>query len=94
MKDNSEICFEKELWASADKLRGSMDSSGYNHIASKLTSDGKAGVVLANGSLPTQLFYSTQIPVYLWFLNKNKNIRKSILFIDIKEKVESIEYGI
>ena len=81
-----------------------------SHIASKLTSDGKAGVVLANGSLstqtggegeirkymieddiveciislPTQLFYSTQIPVSLWFLNKNKNIRKSILFIDAR----------
>ena len=24
-------------------------------------------------ALPGQLFYSTQIPVYLWFLAKNKN---------------------
>lgn len=32
MKDNSEIGFEKELWASADKLRGSMDSSEYKHV--------------------------------------------------------------
>lgn len=81
-----------------------------SHMASKLTFNGKAGIVLANGSLstqtvgegeirksmieddiveciislPSQLFYSTQIPVSLWFLNKNKNIRKSILFIDAR----------
>ena len=26
-------------------------------------------------ALPGQLFYTTQIPVYLWFLTKNKNGR-------------------
>ncbi len=68
------------------------------HIVSKLSENGVAGFVLANGSmstntgsegsirqrllendlvdcmiaLPGQLFYTTQIPVCLWFLTKNK----------------------
>jgi type I restriction enzyme M protein len=45
-------------------------------------------------ALPGQLFYSTQIPVCLWFLAKNKNIdakrgfrdrRKQTLFIDARK---------
>ena len=41
-------------------------------------------------SLPSQLFYSTQIPVSLWFIAKNKNSRRSCdrrgttLFIDAR----------
>jgi type I restriction enzyme M protein len=68
------------------------------HMLSKLSQNGTAGFVLANGSmssqssgegdlrkqfiendlvdcmiaLPGQLFYTTQIPVCLWFLTKNK----------------------
>lgn len=68
------------------------------HMVSKLSENGVAGFVLANGSmstnttgeglirqkmiendlvdcmiaLPGQLFYTTQIPVCLWFLTKNK----------------------
>jgi type I restriction enzyme M protein len=68
------------------------------HMISKLSENGTAGFVLANGSissssggeghirqkiiendlvdcmiaLPGQLFYTTQIPVCLWFLTKNK----------------------
>ncbi|PVZ65769.1 DNA methyltransferase [Pelagibaculum spongiae] len=68
------------------------------HMISKLSDNGTAGFVLANGSmssntsgegvirqqiiendlvdcmiaLPGQLFYTTQIPVCLWFLTKNK----------------------
>lgn len=68
------------------------------HMLSKLSENGTAGFVLANGSmssntsgegnirqqlieadrvdcmvaLPGQLFYTTQIPVCLWFLTKNK----------------------
>jgi type I restriction enzyme M protein len=43
-------------------------------------------------SLPGQLFYSTQIPVCLWFLAKNKNDgkkydrRRKTLFIDARKK--------
>jgi type I restriction enzyme M protein len=42
-------------------------------------------------ALPGQLFYSTQIPVCLWFLTKNKNDgkrrdhRKETLFIDARK---------
>ena len=69
------------------------------HMISKLSDNGTAGFVLANGSmssntsgegelrrkmiendlvdcmiaLPGQLFYTTQIPVCLWFLTKNKH---------------------
>jgi len=68
------------------------------HMLSKLSDNGTAGFVLANGSmssntsgegklrqmmiekdlvdcmiaLPGQLFYTTQIPVCLWFMTKNK----------------------
>ena len=71
------------------------------HMVSKLSVNGVAGFVLANGSmststkgegeirrqliendlvdcmiaLPGQLFYTTQIPVCLWFLTKNKGAR-------------------
>jgi len=90
------------------------------HMISKLSENGTAGFVLANGSmssntggegkirqkiiendlvdcmiaLPGQLFYTTQIPVCLWFLTKNKKEDKEqgyrdrqgeTLFIDARE---------
>jgi len=87
------------------------------HMVSKLSPNGVAGFVLANGSmstntsnegeirknlieadlvdcivtLPGQLFYTTQIPVCLWFLAKNKRDRRfrdrtgEILFIDARK---------
>ncbi|PKQ62528.1 DNA methyltransferase [Labilibaculum filiforme] len=89
------------------------------HMLSKLSENGTAGFVLANGSmssntsgegeirkkfvendlvdcmiaLPGQLFYTTQIPVCLWFLTKNKkedtehgyrNREGETLFIDAR----------
>ena len=33
-------------------------------------------------AMPTQLFYTTQIPVALWFLNKQKKQSEKTLFID------------
>ena len=36
-------------------------------------------------ALPTQLFYTTGIPVCLWFLNKNKKQKGKTLFIDARE---------
>lgn len=77
---------------------GNANYAWLQHMASKLSPRGVAGVVLANGSLssqqsgegeirqkmveddlvecivalPPQLFYSTQIPASLWFLNRNK----------------------
>lgn len=35
-------------------------------------------------ALPTQLFYSVQIPVTLWFISKNKTNKGKILFIDAR----------
>lgn len=90
------------------------------HMISKLSENGTAGFVLANGSmssntggegtirqkiiendlvdcmiaLPGQLFYTTQIPVCLWFLTKNKKENTELgyrdrqgetLFIDARE---------
>ena len=38
-------------------------------------------------TLPDKLFYTTGIPVSLWFLRKNKQKQKEkILFIDLREK--------
>ena len=36
-------------------------------------------------AMPTQLFYTTQIPVSLWFLSKNKKQRCKTLFIDARK---------
>ena len=36
-------------------------------------------------AMPTQLFYSTQIPVSLWFLSKNKKQKNKTLFIDARK---------
>lgn len=90
------------------------------HMLSKLSVDGTAGFVLANGSmssntsgegeirqklieddriecmiaLPGQLFYTTQIPVCLWFISKSKQANPrygyrartgETLFIDARE---------
>lgn len=35
-------------------------------------------------AMPPQLFYTTQIPVSLWFLNKNKDQKGKTLFIDAR----------
>ena len=35
--------------------------------------------------MPTQLFYTTQIPVSLWFLNKQKKQPGNTLFIDARK---------
>lgn len=90
------------------------------HMIAKLSENGTAGFVLANGSmssntggegnirqkiitddlvdcmiaLPGQLFYTTQIPVCLWFITKNKHKNPTLgyrdrqgetLFIDARE---------
>lgn len=45
-------------------------------------------------TLPGQLFYSTQIPVCLWFVTKNKERigrKNEILFIDARKKGEMVD---
>jgi type I restriction enzyme M protein len=97
---------------------GNANYAWLQHILHHLAPGGRAGVVLANGSmssgqngedairramvesdvvdcmvaLPGQLFYSTQIPVCLWFLSKNKNPggglrdrRGEVLFMDARK---------
>ena len=103
--------FNLKEWRGPDELTDDPRWAGYEtpptgnanygwilHMISKLSDNGVAGFVLANGSmstntkgegeirkqiidndlvdcmiaLPGQLFYTTQIPVCLWFLTKNK----------------------
>ena len=126
--------FNMKDWRAADELTNDARWSGYDvpptgnanygwilHMISKLSENGTAGFVLANGSmstatggegairqkmvendlvdcmiaLPGQLFYTTQIPVCLWFLSKNKKEDKErgfrdrtgeTLFIDARKK--------
>jgi type I restriction enzyme M protein len=95
---------------------GNANYAWIQHFASHTAPDGRAGFVLANGSLtsnnggegkiretivrddlvdcivalPGQLFYTTGIPVCLWFLDRNKNSaderdrRGEILFLDAR----------
>ena len=103
--------FNLKEWRASDELSDDPRWAGYEvpptgnanygwilHMISKLSENGVAGFVLANGSmstatkgegkirqkmiendvvdcmiaLPGQLFYTTPIPVCLWFLTKNK----------------------
>jgi type I restriction enzyme M protein len=107
-------------WAYGVPPAGNANYAWLQHMASKLSPRGVAGVVLANGSLatqqsgegeirrkmveddlvecivalPSQLFFTTQISVCLWFLNRNKangsasdhwrDRRGAVLFIDAR----------
>ncbi len=125
--------FNLKAWREADELTHDPRWSGYEvpptgnanyawilHMISKLSENGVAGFVLANGSmstttnsegdirqkiiendlvdcmiaLPGQLFYTTQIPVCLWFISRNKkedagrgfrNRQGQTLFIDARK---------
>ncbi len=81
------------------------------HMVSHLSTNGRIGLVLANGSLssntnnegairknlvdadivegiislPSQLFYTVQIPVSLWFISRNKQNKGKTLFIDARK---------
>ncbi len=64
---------------------GSMSSnqSGEGDIRRRLI---EAGMVDCMVAMPGQLFYSTQIPVCLWFLARNRrNRRNELLFIDARK---------
>lgn len=107
--------FNLKAWRGNDELINDPRWAGYEvppvgnanyawilHMISKLSENGIAGFVLANGSmstntsgegqirqkliendlvdcmiaLPGQLFYTTQIPVCLWFITKNKRAQQ------------------
>lgn len=101
---------------------GNANYAWIQHFASHLAPDGRAGFVLANGSLtstqsgegaireaivrddlvdcivalPGQLFYTTGIPVCLWFLDRSKSSagerdrRGETLFIDARSMGQKI----
>jgi len=125
--------FNLKAWRGADELTDDPRWAGYEvppagnanyawilHMISKLSENGVAGFVLANGSmstntnsegeirkkilendlvdcmiaLPGQLFFTTQIPVCLWFISRNKKAdagrgfrdrRGETLFIDARK---------
>ena len=97
-------------WKYGTPPDGNANFAWMQHIIHHLAPDGRAGIVLANGSLssqsggegairkaiveadlvecivamPPQLFYTTQIPVSLWFLNKAKKQTDKTVFIDAR----------
>jgi type I restriction enzyme M protein len=99
-------------WEFGDPPAGNANYAWLQHMLYHLKPTGRAGIVLANGSmsssqnsegdirramvdadvvevmiaLPGQLFFNTQIPACLWFLTKQKQIRKGeVLFIDARK---------
>ncbi len=97
-------------WKYGTPPNGSANFAWIQHIIHHLAPSGRAGVVLANGSLssqsggegeirrrlveadlvdcivamPPQLFYTTPIPVSIWFFNKAKTQKGKTLFIDAR----------
>jgi type I restriction enzyme M protein len=99
-------------WAYGDPPAGNANYAWLQHMLYHLKPTGRAGIVLANGSmsssqnsegeiraamveadvvevmiaLPGQLFFNTQIPACLWFLTKQKAVRKGeVLFVDARK---------
>lgn len=105
---------EDKRWRYGTPPAGNANFAWLQHILHHLAPNGRAGVVLANGSvstkttgegdirqalieadlvdcmvvLPTQLFFSTPVPVCLWFLAKNRKAHDKrngeVLFIDAR----------
>lgn len=136
--------FNQKDWRASDELTDDSRWSGYDvpptgnanygwilHMVSKLSENGVAGFILANGALsgggdeckirrkmiennlveaililPRNLFYTTDISVTIWILNKNKKARtvehngevkkyrnreREILFMDLRQWGEPFE---
>lgn len=60
----------------------SSQSGGEGEIRKNIINDDLVECIIA---MPTQLFYTTQIPVSLWFLSKNKKQSGKTLFIDARK---------
>jgi len=60
----------------------SSQSSGEGEIRRKIVEDDLVEGIIA---MPTQLFFTTQIPVSLWFINRNKKQKGKTLFIDARK---------
>ena len=98
-------------WAYGIPSDSNANFAWIQHMISHLSTNGRIGLVLANGSLastqnnegeirkkivqadlvegiislPSQLFYTVQIPVCLWFISRNKQNRGKTLFIDARK---------
>ena len=59
----------------------SSQSGGEGEIRKKIVLDDLVEGIIA---MPTQLFYTTQIPVSLWFISRNKKQKGKTLFIDAR----------
>jgi type I restriction enzyme M protein len=60
----------------------SSQSGGEGEIRKRIVEDDLVEGIVA---MPTQLFYTTQIPVSLWFLNRSKTQKNKTLFIDARK---------
>jgi type I restriction enzyme M protein len=60
----------------------SSQSGGEGGIRRKIVEDDLVEGIIA---MPTQLFYTTQIPVSLWFITRNKKGKGKTLFIDARK---------
>jgi len=60
----------------------SSQSGGEGEIRRKIVEDDLVEGIVA---MPTQLFYTTGIPVSLWFINRNKRQKGKTLFIDARK---------
>jgi type I restriction enzyme M protein len=60
----------------------SSNTSGEGDIRKNIINDDLVECII---SMPSQLFYTTQIPVCLWFLSKNKKQKGKTLFIDARD---------
>ena len=60
----------------------SSQSGGEGDIRKKIIEDDLVEGIIA---MPTQLFYTTQIPVSLWFISRNKKQKGKTLFIDARK---------
>ena len=60
----------------------SSQSGGEGEIRRKIIEDDLVACIVA---MPTQLFYTTQIPVSLWFLDRNKKQKGKTCFIDARK---------
>ena len=60
----------------------SSQSGGEGEIRRKIVQDDLVEGIIA---MPTQLFFTTQIPVSLWFISRNKKQKGKTLFIDARK---------
>ena len=60
----------------------SSQSGGEGEIRRRIIEDDLVEGIIA---MPTQLFYTTQIPVSLWFISRNKTQKGKTLFIDARK---------